>query len=351
MAKLIAKFDTVPVNPAIDPEGGYLLRLRDRPVYDESQVFEEVVKEKTLPIDKDMLEFAFLAVLKTMALKVSRDCNPRKIGNYIKFTPTLRGKVKGMYSAYDPATCTSAIKVSSMTGLDKAIDTKYVSFVNSREGVVVTVNRICSLGEQDSEGTNTIQRGKAIIASGVNLQYIPGDSVEIHWTTSEGADALVEVVPTESDIAHMTFAWPDGLDELPSDTELRWKFRTRGGLADADVQENEKTVTLIDGEKPQMRIDAVATPGKDGIVKGSAFEATGENLSFDASAGDGVIVSWTQDGSRKQLVVTPASVTDTKLTFAPVEAFDDIPDDTELTFTFMLDGSSALKNAPLLAAE
>ena len=54
MAKLIAKFDTVPVNPAIDPEGGYLLRLRDRPVYDESQVFEEVVKEKTLPIDKDI---------------------------------------------------------------------------------------------------------------------------------------------------------------------------------------------------------------------------------------------------------------------------------------------------------
>ena len=137
MAKLIAKFDTVPVNTAIDPEGGYQLRLRDRPVYDESQVFEEVVKEKTLPFDKDMLEFSFLAVLKTMAQKVSRDCNPRRVGNYLKFTPTLRGKVKGMYSAYNPQTCSSAIVISSMKGLEKAVDTDFVSFVNSREGIAV----------------------------------------------------------------------------------------------------------------------------------------------------------------------------------------------------------------------
>ena len=140
MAKIIAKFDTVPVNAAIDPTGGYTLKLKDRPIYDESQVFEEVVKEKTLPFDKDMLEFAFLAVLKTMALKVSRDCNPRKVGNYLKFTPTLRGKVSGPYSPFNSATCTSAITITSLAGLEKAVDRDYVTFTNAKAGVKVTIN-------------------------------------------------------------------------------------------------------------------------------------------------------------------------------------------------------------------
>ena len=349
MAKVIAKFDTIPVNSDLDPSGGYTLKLKDRPVYDESQVFEEVVKEKTLPFDKDMLEFAFLSVLKTMALKVSRDCNPRKVGNYLKFTPTLRGKVKGMYSAYNPQTCTSAITVSSLSGLDKAVDTDYVSFINSREGIAVTILKICTLGEQDSEGVSTITKGKPVICVGTNLQYLPGDKVEIHWTNAEGADASAEVVPTESDIAHMTFDWPEALDELADGTELRWKFSTRGGLADGDPQENEKTVSLIEGV-PEPTITKVATTGKDGIVKGEAFEATGANLGFNFAT-DHVSVKWTVDGVTNQAALVPVSATAEKIAFNSCVLFDDLPDDTELTFVFELGGKDAAKNTVLLAAE
>ena len=77
MNKLTVKFDTRAISTDVDPSRSYTLHLLDRPVYDESQVFREVVKEKTLPFDEDRLKFAFLCVLKTMTQKVAADCIPR----------------------------------------------------------------------------------------------------------------------------------------------------------------------------------------------------------------------------------------------------------------------------------
>ena len=51
-------------------------------------------------------------------------------------------------------------------------------------------------------------------------------------------------------------------------------------------------------------------------------------------------VKWTEDGEEKSLEVTPTETTPTKMDFAAVEAFDDIPDDTELTFEFELGGET-----------
>ena len=123
MSKLIVKFDTHAISTDVDPSRSYTLQLLDRPVYDDSLVFREVVKEKTLPFDEDMLKFAFLSVLKTMTQKVAADCVPRKIGNYLKFLPTIRGKVKGPYSPYNPQTCSTAIVVQSLSGLEKTVNT------------------------------------------------------------------------------------------------------------------------------------------------------------------------------------------------------------------------------------
>lgn len=349
MAKIIAKFDTVPVNTEIDPAGGYTLKLKDRPVYDDTQVFDEVVKEKTLPFDKDMLEFAFLSVLKTMALKVSRDCNPRRVGNYLKFTPTLRGKVKGMYSAYNPATCTSAIKVTSLSGLDKAVDTNFVSFVNSREGVQVTILRICTLGEQDAEGLSTITKGKPVICVGTNLQYLEGDRVEIHWTSADGTDVSTEVIPTESDIAHMTFAWPETMDELPDGTPLTWMFWTRGGIADSEPQENTKDATLVEG-LPEPSVTKVATTGREGVMKGQAFEASGTNLGFSFAI-DHVSVTWREGGVPRQATVVPVSATAEKISFAPCALFDGLPAESELEFEFSLGETVCRRVTKVLASD
>ena len=135
MSKLIVKFDTHAISTDVDPSRSYTLQLLDRPVYDDSLVFREVVKEKTLPFDEDMLKFAFLSVLKTMTQKVAADCVPRKIGNYLKFLPTIRGKVKGPYSPYNPQTCSTAIVVQSLSGLEKTVNTANIQFVNVREGL------------------------------------------------------------------------------------------------------------------------------------------------------------------------------------------------------------------------
>ena len=277
MAKIIARFDTKKVNNALDPEGGFSLQLKDRPIYDDTQVFEEVVKEKTLPFDKDMLEFAFLSVLKTMALKVSRDCNPRRIGNYIKFAPTLRGKVKTPYSAYSRDTCSSAIVVSSLSGLEKAIDENYVQFVNSREGIKVVIQRINWVG---SENDFEIRRGSQIIATGSNMQYLPGDTVTFRWKTAAGADASLAVVPVESDVSHMLFDWPSALDALAEGSEVTIEFVTRGGVADAPGITNTKKVkVVVDGEsKPKVKVTQfrVQIPGGEGTS--ADVQIFGENF-------------------------------------------------------------------------
>ena len=243
MSKILAKFDTVAVNSELDHEGGYTLRLKDRPVYDDSQVFEEVVKEKTLPFDKDMLEFAFLSVLKTLALKVSRDCNPRRIGNYLKVTPSLRGKVKGPYSPFDPATCSSVILISSLSGLEKAVDRNYVAFINTRAGVKVIVNRVSWIG---SDEPNVVKKGEAFGAYGTNLMFDAslGDTVSVAWKDAGGTDHSATLTPSESDYDHMKFSWPGALDEVAEGTELEFTFRTRGGVEEADEQVNTKKVVV-----------------------------------------------------------------------------------------------------------
>ena len=244
MAKIQAKFDTIAVNTAIDPKGGYTLKLKERPIYDESQIFEEVVKEKTLPFDKDMLEFAFLAVLKTMALKVSRDCNPRRVGNYLKFTPTLRGKVKGPFSPFDPATCTSKITIMSLSGLENEIDRNYVTFVNAKGGTKVSIARISWIG---SDEPNIIKKGEPFAVYGTNLMFNNeyGDTITVSWTDSSNVVHNESLMPIESDYSHMRFEWTESLASIDANTILEFSFRTRGGIEDNDEQLNKKSVTVI----------------------------------------------------------------------------------------------------------
>ena len=95
-------------------------------------------------------------------------------------------------------------------------------------------------------------------------------------------------------------------------------------------------------------VDKIASEGKDGIVKGEAFAATGSNLSW--SEGDKVTVKWTQDGEEKTLEVTPTATEATKMDFDAVDAFEAIPDNTELTFEFELGGESVEGRTPVIGA-
>ena len=345
-------FDTYPVNPSLDPTGVglFAMKLKDLQIVNDDSVFEEVVKEKTLPMSPELLEFGFRCVLSTMAERVSKDCRPRKVGNIIKATPYLRGKLKSAYSAFDKNTCSCAIVFTSLSGLEKSVNTeKYIQFVNTKTGTRVIIDRIVYEGCVDSSQIATIMRGKGIAVTGLNCQWLEGDTCTLAWKDADGAEQTAEIVPISSTVTEMHFAWPEALNDAPLG-DVQMHFLTRGGIADGEPQPNDKTVTLIEAELVPT-IAKVATPEKDGVQKGQGFQADGTNLGFNFAT-DHVSVKWTgPDGTPRQAAIVPLSATAEKIAFSSCELFDDLEAGTELTFEFELGGKVASKNAVLLAAE
>ena len=125
--------------------------------------------------------------------------------------------------------------------------------------------------------------------------------------------------------------------ELLEPGDYKLVVKSKAGDAEGPLQTAFRRVKYLEVVDPPT-VDSIATEGKEGIVKGAEFAATGSHLSW--KAGDKVTVKWTEDGEEKSLEVTPTETTPTKMDFAAVEAFDDIPDDTELTFEFELSGAS-----------
>ena len=342
-------FDTYPVNAALDPSGCFAMKLKDLQIVNDDSVFEEVVKEKTLPMSPELLEFGFRCVLSTMADRVSKDCRPRKVGNIIKATPYLRGKLKSAYSAFDKNTCSCAIVFTSLSGLEKSVNTeKYIQFVNTKTGTRVIIDRIVYEGCVDSSQIATIMRGKGIAVTGLNCQWLEGDTCTLVWKDADGVEQTAQIVPISSTVTEMHFAWPEALKDAPLG-DVQMHFLTRGGIADGEPQPNDKTVTLIEAEVVPT-ITKVATPEKDGVQKGQGYQADGANLGFNYAT-DHVSVKWTVDGVTSQAALVPSVATAETIKFTSCPIFDDLPDNTELTFEFELGGKTAVKNAVLLAAD
>ena len=132
--------------------------------------------------------------------------------------------------------------------------------------------------------------------------------------------------------------------ELLEAGDYKLVVKSRAGDAAGPLQTATKRVKYLKVVEP-VTVDKVATEGRDGIVKGQPFAATGTNLSW--AEGDSVKVKWTQGGEEKSLGLTPAETEPTRMEFDAVEAFGDIPDDTELTFEFALGGASAAVKTPV----
>ena len=347
--KLIVYFDAVPINPLVDPRGGYAMKMKEQQMVSGNSVFEEVVLTKTLPFSADLLEFAFECVLTTMADRVSRDCRPRKVGKHLKAAAYLRGRLDSPYGVYDPKAHSCAIIFTSLSGVTKTANTdKYVRFVNTRTGTRVTIDRIVYEGCVDSSQIATIMRGKGIAVTGLNCQWLEGDTCTLVWKDADGVEQTAQIVPISSTVTEMHFAWPEALNDAPLG-DVQMHFLTRGGIADGEPQPNDKTVTLIEAEL-QPTITKVATPEKDGVQKGQGYQADGANLGYNF-ASDHVTVKWTVDGVTSQAALVPSMATADTIKFASCPIFDDLPDNTELTFEFELGGKVASKNAVLLAAE
>ena len=109
---------------------------------------------------------------------------------------------------------------------------------------------------------------------------------------------------------------------------------------DAKLSITDRVVSFVKFEEAPT-IDRIVSEGADGIVKGEAFAAIGSHLSFRRSAGDSVKVKWTDEGGEEHtLDLEPTATDSSRISFDAVEAFEDIPDDTELTFEFELSGET-----------
>jgi hypothetical protein len=232
----------------------------------------------------------------------------------------------------------------------KKVDMNRVQFVNTKTGERVTIDRIVYEGCVKSEEIATIMRGKGILVTGLNCQWIEGDTCTLVWKDAAGSEQTAQIVPTSSGVTDMRFAWPEALADVPTGSQVEFRFRTRGGNPDAQPQPNNKTVTLIEAELVPT-ITKVATPEKDGVQKGQGFQADGSNLGFNFAT-DHVSVKWMDtDGTPRQAAIVPSSATAEAIAFSSCELFDDLEAGTELTFEFELGGKVTSKNATLLAAE
>ena len=131
----------------------------------------------------------------------------------------------------------------------------------------------------------------------------------------------------------------------PGDYKL--VVKSHAGDAEGPLQTDYRRVKYLEVVDPVV-IEKIASEGKDGIVKGEDFAAVGSNLSWHE--GDKVTVKWTQDGEEKSLEITPRATTPTRMDFYALYAFDDIPDNTELTFEFELGGESVEGRTPVIGA-
>ena len=344
MSKIIVKFDTHAISTDVDPSKSYTLHLLDRPIYDDSQVFREVVKEKTLPFDEDMLKFAFLSVLKTVTQKVAADCVPRKIGNYLKFLPTMRGKVKGPYSPYNPQTCSTAIVVQSLSGLEKSVNTANIQFVNAREGLKAAVKKVTWRG---AEETGKIMPGRQIRATGDNLVWLDGDSVELSWELPDGAEAtatITSIVESDSDVDNIILDWPAVLDGVATGTKVTFTFYLRGGLEDAEHQPSKVSAVVIDAEPgpgPTPTQPTVTNIGEGWFHAGAGNVITGANMRFaDAFPGNHILIKDAQGTDMEAMISTDAEIPVTETRFAlSIDEGQPLTDGEEYTFEFdMVDG-------------
>ena len=182
--------------------------------------------------------------------------------------------------------------------------------------------------------------GKHVFSVAGLKMVLDDEGAEVFLQNARGT--TFEVVIDEVKSSQLFTAHTAALLE-PGDYKLIVK--SRGGDAEGPLQTVFRKVKYLQVVDPPT-VDSIATEGKEGIVKGEAFAAVGANLSW--KAGDKVTVKWTQDGEEKSLEIEPTETTPTKMDFAAVEDFEDIPDNTELTFEFELSGQSVEGETRLL---
>ncbi len=245
MTKKYLTFDTIPCKAPGNP-GGYRLQLQQGRLLTEGAAYREAIQRLSLNLSEETVAFLVETVLRAFVEKVAEDGVPRRIGNLLKFTPMLRGRVPGVNSPYDPATVKTGVTVTALKGLRCALDEERLAFVNSNPEKRIILNSMQTMSEGSKE--DVLLRGKPFVALGRNLFYRAdlGDRVEVSWRAADGSTRTTVLVPQEVQYFLLRFDWPAALDEAPARTKLTFVFTLRGGVENAAPREKRVVCTLKD---------------------------------------------------------------------------------------------------------
>ena len=202
--------------------------------------------------------------------------------------------------------------------------------------------RVHNVADTETPRPYQVIHGKhPFCVTGINL-VMDDEGAEVYLEDSKGIKftcTVDEVKSKQEFVAHS--------DSLLDGGDYKLWVKSRGGDAEGSLQSDFRKVKYLHIEDP-ITIDEIASEGADGIVKGEAFAAYGSGISFHRSAGDTVKVKWTQDGEEHSLDLEPTATEPEKMSFDAVDAFNDIPDETELTFEFTLSGVEVEATTPIL---
>ena len=251
----------------------------------------------------------------------------------------IRGHFASSDAVFDPAVNTLELAILLNDDVRNYLVNVTPTIVADENATKVRVHNVADVSTP--RPYQVIHGRHPFCVTGINL-VMDDEGAEVYLEDSKGIkfECTVDEVKSKQEFTAHTNALLEGGD-------YKCWVKSRGGDAEGSLQSDFRKVKYLHIEDP-ITIDSIASEGEDGIVKGEAFAATGTGLSF--GAGDSVTVKWTEGGEEKSLEVTPAETTPTKMSFDAVDAFDDIPDDTELTFVFEIGGASVEKETELLGA-
>ena len=346
--KRVKKYQMVKIPDAISELGGYSARF----LGDESGTTDAY--DEILPgtIEKTGLKTS-TDVARAVTTQFFLDCIDyvAKTGETLVIPGVLmiRLSIRGSFKNKDSQAKTDNVHVSVFL-LNEAKPKMVFSMSNANEGKTLMLYTATT---PDSELNHVVQ-GATVDINGRYTKLLDGDKVTASVKVSSAETVEAECAVVSSDDSHIVAQLPSEFnDPALVGKEIVFTVEGRCGDPDAGTQTKKVSATLDEGDTPPPpatpTVTKVASEGKSGIVKGQPFAAEGENLFWNDSCA--AKATWTQDDEEKSADVVPTEATATKLSFDAEDAFDDIPDGTELTFTFDFGGGATTEKKSVILAE
>ncbi len=168
--------------------------------------------------------------------------NAVSFGNYLRFAPTIRGKVDP-----DSGKPTSETKmgVAVLPLKNMQLNIEEFSLVDaSGESLTPKISflRSWASGAQ----VDQLAKGSTFSLVGKNLYYSAemGDTIILKYSV-DGEEKIIPVAPNFSSTELMNFAFPTELESVSEGTEIEITLRTRSGVEDGPFSSASRIVTLV----------------------------------------------------------------------------------------------------------